>query len=56
MIPIKATVKKFTYRIKPHKIMSEEYPSSYYKFRNEKVASAFFKESCGNEHQLVSKH
>ena len=49
------TVKKFRFRIKPHEIMKEEYPSLYYKFRNKKVANAFFLDSGGKEHQLITK-
>jgi hypothetical protein len=47
------TIKRFKFRIKPHEVMKEEYPQSYYKFRNEKVAKAFFYESCGNQYKLV---
>jgi len=49
------TIKKFRFRIKPHEIMKSEYPYLYYKFRNEKIANAFFLESCGNEYQLINK-
>ena len=47
------TVKRFRFRIKPHEVMKAEYPDLYYKFKNEKVAKAFFYESCGNEHILI---
>jgi len=42
-------IKKFKFRIAPHPVMKEEYPQPYYKFRNGKVASAFFNESMGHE-------
>jgi hypothetical protein len=42
-------IKKFKFRIAPHPVLKEEYPERYYKFRNEKVAKAFWLESLGNE-------
>jgi len=44
-----ASIKKFKFRIAPHEIMKSEYPELYYKFRNEKVATAFFQETLGHE-------
>jgi len=43
--------KRFRYRIKPHQLLQEcgEYPQEYYKFRNEKVAKAFWLDSMGTE-------
>ncbi len=49
------TIKRFRFRIKPHPIMKSEYPDLYYKFRNEKVANAFFLDSGGSEHTLITK-
>lgn len=48
------TIKKFKFRIAPHPALKEEYPASYYKFRNEKVATAFFQESLG--HEVIVNH
>lgn len=47
------TIKKFKFRIRPHEVMKAEYPDLYYKFYSEKVAKAFFLESCGNEYELI---
>ena len=46
---IDGTVKQFRFRIAPHPFMSGEYPGTYYKFYNDQVASAFFKDSMGYE-------
>jgi hypothetical protein len=43
------TIKQYKFRIVPHEIMKYEYPQSYYKFRNERVAKAFFSECLGSE-------
>ena len=40
---------QFKYRIKPHEALKNEYPQSYYKFKNPKVATAFFIETLGRE-------
>lgn len=42
-------IKKFKFRIAPHPALKEEYPNTYYKFRNKRVATAFFIESLGHE-------
>ncbi len=46
---VKTKIIRFRFRIAPHPVMKKEYPQLYYKFRNGKVASAFFNESMGHE-------
>jgi len=46
---VTACVKSFRFRVVPNDVMKEEYPSRYYKFRNEQIAKAFAIDSCGNE-------
>lgn len=41
--------KRFLYRIAPHEVLKAEYPSGYYKFRNSRVAEAFWSYSLGSE-------
>jgi hypothetical protein len=41
--------RSYKYRITPHQVLQSEYPGSYYKFRNLKVAKAFFLETLGRE-------
>jgi len=46
---VRGEIKRFKFRIAPHEIMKEEYPEPYYKFRDERVAIAFFQETLGHE-------
>jgi hypothetical protein len=40
---------QFKYRIKPHEALKNEYPQPYYKFKDPRVATAFFLETLGQE-------